>query len=68
MHQSRSIPATYVHTRRPKARKEAQFEQRIAELILRSATFPGYLGTTSIEPNNLGNRRYVATGSAGWLR
>jgi antibiotic biosynthesis monooxygenase (ABM) superfamily enzyme len=56
---SRPIPATYIHTRRPKAGKEAQFEQRISELILRSATFPGYLGTTSIEPDNLGNRRYV---------
>ncbi|MFN6570604.1 antibiotic biosynthesis monooxygenase [Dendronalium sp. ChiSLP03b] len=56
---TRPIPATYIHTRRPKAGKEAQFEQRISELILRSATFPGYLGTTSIEPDNLGNRRYV---------
>jgi antibiotic biosynthesis monooxygenase (ABM) superfamily enzyme len=56
---SQPIPATYIHIRRPKAGKEAQFEQRISELILRSATFPGYLGTTSIEPDNLGNRRYV---------
>jgi antibiotic biosynthesis monooxygenase (ABM) superfamily enzyme len=44
--ESRPIPATYIHTRRPKAGKEAQFDQRISELILRSATFPGYLGTT----------------------
>lgn len=56
---SQSIPATYIHTRRPKAGKVAQFEQRMAELILCSATFPGYLGTTSIEPDNAGNRRYV---------
>jgi quinol monooxygenase YgiN len=44
----------------PQSRKRSElFEQRISELILRSATFPGYLGTTSIEPDNLGNRRYV---------
>ena len=42
----RPISATYIHIRRPKAGKEAQFEQRISELILRSATFPGYLETT----------------------
>jgi antibiotic biosynthesis monooxygenase (ABM) superfamily enzyme len=31
----------------------------MTELILCSATFPGYLGTTAIEPDNAGNRRYV---------
>ena len=39
--------------------KKLKKEQRISELILRSPTFPGYLGTTSIEPDTLGNRRYV---------
>lgn len=44
----------------PQSRKRSEiFEQRISELILRSANFPGYLGTTWIEPDNLGNRRYV---------
>jgi uncharacterized protein len=56
---SQPVPATYIHTRRPRARKEVQFEQRMTELILCSATFPGYLGTTSLEPDIAGNRRYV---------
>jgi hypothetical protein len=60
---SRSIPATYISatyilTCRPRVGKEAQSEQQIAELIMQSATFPGYLGTTSIEPDHLDNRRY----------
>ncbi len=44
----------------PQSGKRSElFEQRISELILLEATFLCYLGTTSIEPDNLGNRRYV---------
>ncbi|WP_442941765.1 tannase/feruloyl esterase family alpha/beta hydrolase [Nostoc sp.] len=40
-------PNDFIHTRRPKAGKEAQFEQRISELILRSSEVCGKLSKSS---------------------